>query len=421
MKDYTEEREHCLMKLRIAIRIEAVLDYLIVLFVICRNYSMLSRDQVYNMSESFMDIMITILCLLSAINCIKKVKKVTKRDLMIACSATAVCFLSVLFGGKNIIAGLTRFTAVFFSLAMYFVTHRNHKQIWERFINVIFLMAMISLVLYFVGSIFKIIEPSRIAMYMYDGKYRYCNTYFGLQYESQGSQWLSFLGVKYRNCGFFIEAPMYNVLLCIAMAFELSNQKRKNIITILSITILTTMTTTGLVFLLSMIGVGFFTERKNNSLQLLKLLLFPIIIIILFLGFNILMSIKLQDVSGEASVSIRSDHLFAFMKMWIHRPLFGYGYMNADAFYKFSNYKQGYSVGLPALLGFSGVFVFLIYFVPFIRNTLYAFKNNREKLFFWIGSFICLLLTAVAHHPISIMIICYQMLYNFRNEVTGKA
>ena len=81
----------------------------------------------------------------------------------------------------------------------------------------------------------------------------------------------------------------------------------------------------------------------------------PMILIVIGLVFLVILEEKTHSVSGGASVSIRTDHIFASLKMWLSEPLFGGGFLNDTKFYGYSTYDQGYSVGLPVFLAMQGI------------------------------------------------------------------
>jgi|GEM_PF-1035910 len=398
------------MKINIDRTLTPLVDFCICLLIIFRNYSMLSRDSAYGISEDLMDVALIALCAAGIMFQFLAGHTVVKKSGAVGLLLTiGISTLSVVVPGVNVAAGLLRFAGMLSLATFYFLVHPRPYSFVNRYVNIVTVMAAVSLVLYIFGTVLDIIPPSRIAAYEYAGAPRYCNTYFGLQYEAQTAREIPFLG--YRNCGFFIEAPMYNIVLCFALAAELSfrSKVRIPVIILLAVTILSTMTTTGLLFLLIAAAVYMLNAGKSNNAKAIKIMALPLVILVgLFIVTSILEN-KQATASGAVSMSIRTDHTIAFIKMWADRPFFGFGYANSEAFYSYTNYRQGYSIGLPALLGRCGGLVFLLYFVPWLTALRKGFVSNHRHLYFYLGTFACLLMTAVVYHPIMLFTIAFQI------------
>ena len=80
----------------------------------------------------------------------------------------------------------------------------------------------------------------------------------------------------WRNTGIFNEGPMYNMVLCMALTIEcfIRPIKSKVKICILIITIISTLTTTGQLFLL-LLGGYFLYKRMSNKLRMFFLIIMP--------------------------------------------------------------------------------------------------------------------------------------------------
>lgn len=409
------------MKLRLNIYkiIENVLGYSIVLVTIMGTYSMIERDQVYDISEILMTEILCLLCfLMSFFLLIKSYSKISKKNIRVFIFTTLISVGCVLIPGVRISAGIIKWVVPIIAFSCLFMLYKNTKRIWRIFGNVMILLASVSLILYLSGTVLHIINPTRTAVYLYNDAYRSCATYFGIQYEAQSVQGLNVLNIAYRNCGFFIEAPMFNILLCIAFAAELSFQDKPRSVAliILGVTIITTFSTTGILFLVLMAAIRIFIAGDAKKMHIVKILIVPILLLLLIYIFVITIENKTQTESGSGSYSVRMDHLIAFLKMWRDRPLFGYGFENTEDFYKYTQYKQGFSVGLPALLGRSGIFMFGIYILPWIKRVLYAVRFQKKELFFWIGTIFCLFMTAVTYKTIMILILCSQLFWKTEEE-----
>lgn len=408
------------MRKNIINSIYSILEYVIVAATILLNYSMFMRDTKYNFPESLLFLAFIAACFAFAFLRLATTKvRVLKSQLIGLFIVFVSSFLSVLVPGKNMILGIAQFTAPFTMCALFFCFSDDTKRFWNKFVNIMTIMAAVSLILYASGTVLGIISPTGVASFRYDGAYKTCNTYFHIQYEAQGIQGGELFGIRYRNTGFFIESPMYNVLLCFAMGAELSfrERARKAVVILLSITILTTIATTGIVFLIVIMIVRILISGGSRQVQTVKYMIFPLLALIAVYVMLMIVDSKQQSSSGSHSVSVRFDHAMAFLKMWLDKPLFGHGYRETETFYNYTNYDLGYSVGLPALLGKCGGVVFAVYLIPWIRNILQAFRKNKRELYFFVGTFPVLLLTAVVYQPIIFVIICFQLM-NYSKETT---
>lgn len=396
-------------------KIESLLEYLLLVIIIFGNYSMVERDTMYNISETTLSLVFCAICmLLMIIKLLQDFRKVKKANIYSVILILLISIGMVLIPRYNIDSGFFKWIIPIFACAVYFLTNKNTKIIWTKYVNVVLIFAIISLILYISGSMLHLISPTRVATFLYDQRYRTCNTYFGLQYESQAIQGTDFFSTVYRNCGIFIESPMYNIILCIAFAAELSFRKkpRKIPLVILVITILSTYSTTGVLFLVFILVLRVITAGKGRQVQTLKILILPLGLLLMFYFALSLIEAKTKSLGGSISYSVRYDHIIACLKMWIDKPLFGHGYGNTDAFYNYTKYQQGLSVGLPALLGRNGLLIFLTYFVPFLKRIIYSFRKSRKQLYFWVGTFFCFFMTASIYKTIFIFLLCSQLLWN---------
>ena len=390
--------------------IGAFFDYALALAIIASNYSMLGRDEFFLISEDTWEYLFYILCLLRLVTGFKL--KADKSKVFCVVLVFCVCLLATVIPGFNIIKGLVAFCAGMSIFALMVAICSNTKSIWIKFENIMLVIAVLSLFFYLFGTVLGILRPSGVAHFQYAGQIRTCNTYYRLFYEAQSLRGISYLGSNIRNCGIFIEAPMFNVLLCFAFIVEITYRKniRKSVLVIFVLAILTTWTTTGYLFLIVMVAAKILQAKKGSIWNTAKLMSIPLIgLIAIYVILTILENKITSSASGSASVSVRLDHMIAYLKMFISRPLFGYGYGNQAAFYELATYDQGYSVGLIAFLGRYGIFVFLLYIVPWLRMLLYSLRKGRY-LYYCMGSFVCLFLTAVVYQPIMYFVVCGQLM-----------
>lgn len=392
---------------------KTVVEYCISILIILCNYCMYARIVGGGISEKLLTVILSFVCLLRILlDALDRDFKVVLRRkhkngiilvVLFSLFAIIVPFYQVQLGLLLFVFPLTAFILMF-SIC------ENTRSLWNCFTNTMFVVAVISLFFYLFGSGLHIIQPTGIVRFNYDTSIRSCRSYFNLFFEAQKLNEASFLGVNIRNCGIFIEAPMYNSMLCLALLSELSFREkvRKSVVITLAITILTTMTTTGTLVLIAVLIVNVFKGGKNNFLRMLRVVVVPVMFLIALFVILTILNNKLNTAQGDASYSVRSDHVIAGFKMFLHSPIVGYGFGNTAAFAQFAEHAQGYAVGLPLLLGIHGGLFFALYLVPWGKLTAYSFEK-KKLMYFYSSSFIVLFLTAIFSKPIMYMIICMQL------------
>ena len=181
----------------------------------------------------------------------------------------------------------------------------------------------------------------------------------------------------YRNSSLFAEAPMYNLWLDIALAGELFLRKRtsKFRVVLLVITILSTMSVTGMLFLCVCLALHLYRKfpqmdrGKKRATALLVMAIVPAAVV----GLLSTLLIK----SDTQSYSMRLSDYAAGVRLWLDYPIFGAGYANLNALlpYMYSpDGVLGFSNSLTAVLGTGGVWISLLFYVPHFgalspRNT----------------------------------------------------
>lgn len=293
---------------------------------------------------------------------------------------------------------------------LYFVVDRGSNGVLQAFSNIVFILAGISLVLYVFGPLLGIISPT--GRYAFHWAYnRSCNTYFNLLYESQNYGYSIFT----RNCGIFAEAPMYNMVLCISLAYELFLSKKTSLLkqVVLSVAVISTLTTTGLICIL-LIGLlkYMLLLSGKRGFTIGKVVLPVVVVLVIIVALNLL-EMKAGSTIGLNSTSTRSDHLSACLKAFFSHPFLGVGFNNEDAVLALSQYKVGISVGLAYLLATGGIFLILPYIVisvNIVKATLA--RKDYGYLAFFITYLILFFLTAITYRPLMIFLSCYFFTYN---------
>lgn len=292
--------------------------------------------------------------------------------------------------------------------ALFLCALNEKNKVWFSIADIMLVLAVVSLIFYLGGTVFNIIPNSGITTFEWSYT-RTCNNYYNLYYESQK---LNMGGGFFttRNCGIFTEAPMYSFLLGVSLAVEtfLRNSVNKKKCLIYILTIITTRSTTGILCIL----LCAFLYYVNKALRSKKHDIKRTLVFVLFFGVigvaAVVLSNKLEQVSGSNSTSIRSDHVLACLKAWLENPIIGQGYLNQDAVMQYEDYQQGISIGLLYMLATGGIILFSTLLLPFIVNAIRCIKRKQyEQFSFGIVILFLYFLTAITGTPIIISFIAF--------------
>lgn len=274
---------------------------------------------------------------------------------------------------------------VLFSLCyLIYKTARKEERIINRLLkmytDIVLCIAIFSLIMYIIGPTLNIIKPTGYFSIQWGGiknNYSYFNIYFVRQTEK------IFGKIIFRNTSIFTEAPMYSLILTIALASEvfLLNRRNKKRILIFVITIITTISTTGIIISSLIIGTMFIKENETNKvIGYIKIIFLPILIFILaYTSFYFFNAKK-----DSNSYNTRIDDYKASFLAWKDHPIFGNGYGNNEVakgyMSAFRSDNKGLSNSIMVVLAQGGVILFSFYFIAVFRVWKYS-RNINVKLF----------------------------------------
>lgn len=251
---------------------------------------------------------------------------------------------------------------------------RNVKGLLNKFSDIVLVIALFSLFFWFFGSLLSIISSTMLIPNSWAGE-RLIATYYGLYFETQGIVASSGGEEIIRNTGIFNEAPMYNMILCTSLAIEMfQEQKRKMYIFIIAFTIITTISTTGYIFLFVLLSFKSF-NYFGGKYKLQSTLIFPIILLI----SSIIMSgiIDNKKETAEGSYNYRSIDIVKCIEVGIEHPITGVGIMYKAA-YAESNFF-GFSNSLFGVFAHGGFYFLLLYLFPFLVVPLILLLKNKKS------------------------------------------
>ena len=265
---------------------------------------------------------------------------------------------------------------------------QNKLQAWLiNIINITALLAVISLFFWILASNLNVISPTDYLINKWsDGgvAVSYYNMYFEIQ------RIVIMDNVIVRNSGVFAEAPMWNLILSIALMIQTLFLGRNDYKTfILVLTILSTVSTTG-VYIIGLIIAYKIIFEVSGWKKYIALILVPI----LLLGLSFIWENK----SETASASIRFDDYKAGIQAWFDNVFFGSGFLNGLRVierYMDTTIRAnlGYSNSLFVILAQGGIILFILYLLPMFLILLN--RKYSYDLKFFVFLLIVILSTAI--------------------------
>lgn len=371
--------------------LEEILDYIFAILLIISCGSV--YDNLTNVSLYISEIFLIILFFRVFYIIIKNLKDKNRIKKCLIFSAIYIIYQAIYItyhlivhsATGNIIVYIAKMIFTFLLLFCFYTFCKDNKfeKILSKFSKLVVIISSISLFFFIFGSTLDWIKPTNSVNLTF-GKTRdvksYCMIYFEPQATIVANRYVT------RNCAIFSEAPMFSVVLLISLAYELFINKNKNILNkvILYLTIISTLSTTGIVVavILSVIKILEIFKLKVKHNKYLNIIYILIIVICIIVGI-----IAIKDKLNSPSFTIRMDDYIAGIKAWNDHKILGNGYQNFDSVEKYMltnrNAVSGQSNSLTNILAEGGIWNFAIYLIPFIYLTIIFIKEkNIKKLHF---------------------------------------
>lgn len=276
------------------------------------------------------------------------------------------------------------------------VTFNRLLVFFKEFINLMVVLSILSILFWFIGSTLHLIQPNDLAIIDW-GRIQSVPSYHNIYFEIQEIPIIG--GV--RNTGIFCEAPMYSFFL--SLAFVLQTVFLKQLLNfktiILGLTILTTVSATGLIIVVSSL-IFYFQNNKGNTTYKY---IYDLFISVTSFVIGIIYVINIfHNRLNTISFMTRIDDINAGIKTWMTSPLFGTGYDNLTPILKymsiFRSDNLGFSSGIFGVLSQGGIYLLLFYVVPIISLCIYSFFNKYYEFAFFSILFLILLVFSVVQY-----------------------
>ena len=344
-------------------KISSVIDVILMFFLIISTNSIyVNIEDAYNFNNY-----ITILILVSFVCKIilfKISKEIFNKILILLGGYYSIVILISIINFSKFTINNVLYYFINFPLLLVIILllrEQNKLQTWLiNFINITTLLAIISLFFWILVSNLNIIAPTDYLINKWsDGGVAV--SYYNIYFETQRIAIMD--NVIIRNSGIFAEAPMWNLILSIALMIQTLFLGRNNYKTfILVLTILSTVSTTG-IYVIGLIIAYKIIFEVSGWKKYIALTLVPILLLVL--------SFVWENKSETASASIRFDDFYAGIKAWSDSIFFGSGFssgLRVIESYMDTTIRAnlGYSNSLFLILAQGGIILFILYLLPMI-------------------------------------------------------
>lgn len=309
-----------------------------------------------------------------------------------------LCLLFYIFSSGTIFSFSVGFLDVMMEvifLLLFIEKYEIEQKQWhlyKAFINIMFVLALGSLVLWILGPVLGKLAPTASYFIERGDKTRLFNNFYYICFSCHEMDFMDFF-VAPNNC-IFREKAFAATLFAIALIGELFVTKRRSIIvvTIFAAAMLSTVSATSIVLGLVIIALFMFS-RSNLKISLSHIITLIVAIVIVSILQNV-MEDKLDTHSGESRLSDLTNGIAA----WINHPLFGYGY-NPQQVY--TQYSTGYSSSISIILISGGIYLMSLYIIPLLKTLRTSFrKADSSMLCFVLSTIVMLSMNRCAFLPI---------------------
>ena len=253
---------------------------------------------------------------------------------------------------------------------------KRKVNIVECFCTLVFFLACIALVLFFLVSIvgstiisFTQFDIAETIYYNWHNLFSYTPFYH-----------VDFMGMKiYRLHGMFWEPGVYQIYLNIAIYHFLFEKKERHNtlqLIILYLNLAFSMSTTGLcigIILLTVYVINLRMFKRSRQIMILVGGIVASIGCAYFLGQKMLASIQF---GWHGSMAARIDDQFVALRLFFQNFLIGAGYDNGQLFLDTQGWGRGCTSGLLSWAYMMGIFGLVAVIYPFIKNI----KHSPEKV-----------------------------------------
>lgn len=401
-----------------------VLEYFLAFIIILESNSIFSQIYGYHKIIRILFVLFAVICIVGLI--ILNKCKFDKNFLYFLLVDFIISILLVI--NTKSITGLGIIGLVFLGftslLFLYFqgLSLEKIKGFLGKFVNVVCVLALISLVFYSLSSVFNVIEPTGMIKVLWGKPYSEIETYYYLHFNTQTIYWLTG-GPVVRNTGIYTEGPMYALIILLSIMFNVlivDSGKKIDYIksVVLFFTMITTFSVTGIigsVIVLFYYFIRFFKKLEKNSRKMFVYLFIFIIILLLPFGVSIL-----DKKMATSSSSHRKMDIINGFNSFVEDPIIGKG-INHERFDELNpEVGYGYSNAIIPVATDGGIILSCIYFLPTILLLVYSIREKKVNYLLFVVVFYILLFTTLFQYRLTMMLLLLLQFFVFNKECSKE-
>lgn len=304
---------------------------------------------------------------------------------------------------------ITFLFSIFLSMSiLYFSNEKNILLFLKDFVNIVFILSLLSLIFFILGQNFDILPKSEPIQIKWGGTYHVGNWLY-LHFNPQGTSY-KYL-INGRNTGIYTEAPQYAFILCMALGVDYLLLKRKfnlkNII--IAMTVFTTASTSGVIVMIVLLLFKFLITEVNTQNQ--KNLKYLIGTIFFSLSLYFILNIYIEKKDFGNSYAIRANNSSVAWNNFLNYPLFGVGF-KSDAL----GLNAGNTSTITQIMQEGGILFFIVYFFGTVYVMLNSIRERQFQLFYFIGIYLLLLYpTVMTYTQLSVLLVGVMYVLSTKN------
>lgn len=387
--------------------IKSVSEYLLMLLLILSTETVFSRE--YGRTNYFPYLVIFFLIFVSFLN-LGKIRISRRTILYVIIYLTAlipVFFRTLQFtpgGVRKLFLDAVLLLPLSIVCTTFIISKGELRELLRKFQNLMCWLCAISLFFWFFGSILKMIPVNTFKVIEW-GNVRTIGGYYNLYFETQVIDVFG-LSSQWRNTGIFTEGPMYSLVLCISLIYELLLSEKTNWsrAILITLTMFSVFSTTGFLVLFGAYFAKLLFTDSRSPLRRVAILSSMMVSIPLLMSYLIKL---ILEKSQTGSATLRNDDFFAGLKTWLEYPFLGSGFGNDLAIVRnmIMSFRKniGYSNGIFQILVYGGLILFLIYLLPMLKGLFsrYVSMQYKSAIMLW---FVILFATIMGTTPIFLFI-----------------
>lgn len=359
-----------------------ILEYLLVICIIIEfNTPYLIFPTVKRMAQIFPALILLVLLIISKYSITKKA------NILLFAYWGGAIFPMLVLREHNYYAYILRYVIILPLLWMYLAQKKelgtiSYCSLFLRFSNVMVFIAVVSLIMWVLCSILQIIPATAIFPYEWAPGIDFISTYGGIYFETQTV--VPFGERIWRNTGIFNEGPMFNMVLCTAFIIEyfIRPIKSKPRLWILAITILTTLTTTGQLFLIGMV-LWILSKRIGRKYRVILLFIAPLFLYIGYRAAGEILENKMET-GGDGSMELRSDDITWCFEAGMEHPILGVGLILREGESLWNGMTLGRSNSLFAVFARGGLYALALYVGSLLIIPFLYYRKYKDPRWFYV-------------------------------------